>query len=118
MIPTLTSLAEFRELRSIFAAEHLAPGALDRAHEVDYPRDVARLMARQGLLGLSIPEKLGGQGAGLTAAVTAIQAVAATARAALTSSRPATSGPSAPSPSSPPTRNASVTSPACSPATC
>jgi alkylation response protein AidB-like acyl-CoA dehydrogenase len=33
-------------------------------------------LARQGLLGLSIPEELGGQGAGLAAAVTAIQAVA------------------------------------------
>ena len=56
--------------------EQLAPGALERAHEVDYPRDLARLLARQGLLGLSIPEELGGQGAGLAAAVTAIQAVA------------------------------------------
>jgi alkylation response protein AidB-like acyl-CoA dehydrogenase len=70
-------LDEFRESVSSFAAEHLAPGALARAHQSEYPRDVAHLLAKQGLLGLSIPEKLGGQGAGLMAAITAIQAVAA-----------------------------------------
>jgi alkylation response protein AidB-like acyl-CoA dehydrogenase len=37
---------------------------------------VARKFGEQGLLGLSIPEDKGGQGAGLLAAVTAIQAVA------------------------------------------
>jgi alkylation response protein AidB-like acyl-CoA dehydrogenase len=70
-------LDAFRESVTSFAAEHLAPGALDRAHQSDYPRDVARLLAKQGLLGLTIPEKLGGQGAGLMVAITAIQAVAA-----------------------------------------
>ena len=70
-------LAEFRRSVASFAAEHLAPGALARAHQNDYPRDVARLLAKQGLLGLSIPENRGGQGAGLMAAITAIQAVAA-----------------------------------------
>jgi alkylation response protein AidB-like acyl-CoA dehydrogenase len=70
------TLAEFRSSVVSFAAEHLAPGALERAHDVDYPRDLARLLAQQGLLGLSIPEDRGGQGAGLMAAITAIQAVA------------------------------------------
>ncbi len=70
-------LAEFGDSVASFAAEHLAPGALARAHQSDYPTDVARLLAKQGLLGLSIPENRGGQGAGLMAAVTAIQAVAA-----------------------------------------
>ena len=56
MITDAETLAEFRESVVRFAAEHLAPGALARAHQVDYPRDVARLLARQGLLGLSIPE--------------------------------------------------------------
>ena len=76
MITDADTLAEFRTSVVSFAAEQLAPGALERAHRVDYPRDVARLLAKQGLLGLSIPEELGGQGAGLTAAITAIQAVA------------------------------------------
>ncbi|MBW8764561.1 MAG: acyl-CoA dehydrogenase family protein, partial [Microbacterium sp.] len=70
------TLAELRSSVVSFAAEHLAPGALERAHDVDYPRDLARLLAKQGLLGLSIPEDRGGQGAGLMAAITAIQAVA------------------------------------------
>src|SRR3954454_9509588 len=69
-------LDEFRASVASFAAEHLAPGALARAHQSEYPRDIARLLAKQGLLGLSIREKLGAQGAGLMAAVTAIQAVA------------------------------------------
>jgi alkylation response protein AidB-like acyl-CoA dehydrogenase len=76
MITDADTLAEFRSSVVSFAAQQLAPGALERAHELDYPRDLARLLARQGLLGLSIPEELGGQGAGLAAAVTAIQAVA------------------------------------------
>jgi alkylation response protein AidB-like acyl-CoA dehydrogenase len=70
-------LAEFRASTEAFARDQLGPGALARAHAVDYDRDTARLLAKQGLLGLSIPEELGGQGAGLLAAVTAIQAVAA-----------------------------------------
>ena len=76
MITDPQILAEFRDSVVSFAAEHLAPGALERAHQADYPRDVARKLSRQGLLGLSIPEQLGGQGAGLQAAITAIQAVA------------------------------------------
>ena len=76
MITDPETLAEFRASVVDFAADKLAPGALERAHETDYPRDLARLLAAQGLLGLSIPEELGGQGAGLSAAITAIQAVA------------------------------------------
>ena len=76
MITDPETLAEFRASVADFAADKLAPGALARAHETDYPRDLARLLAGQGLLGLSIPEELGGQGAGLSAAITAIQAVA------------------------------------------
>jgi alkylation response protein AidB-like acyl-CoA dehydrogenase len=76
MITNPEVLAEFRSSVTAFAAEQLARGALARAHESEYPRDIARMLARQGLLGLTIPEELGGQGAGLMAALTAIQAVA------------------------------------------
>ena len=60
-----------------FAAKELAPGALARAHDSDYPWDVARKMAAQGLLGIALPEADGGQGGTLTDAVLAIEAVAA-----------------------------------------
>lgn len=59
-----------------FARERLAQGALARAHAVDYPWDVAREMAQIGLLGITIPEKDGGQGGTLMDAVIAIQAIA------------------------------------------
>ena len=80
MITDPETLAEFRASVVEFAAAKLAPGALERAHETDYPRDLARMLAGQGLLGLSIPEELGGQGAGLSAAITAIQAGALASR--------------------------------------
>jgi len=59
-----------------FAAKHLAAGARDRAHAPEYPWDVARLMAGQGLLGITIAPADGGQGGTLIDAVIAIEAVA------------------------------------------
>jgi len=59
-----------------FAQKHLAAGAVDRAHDPAHPFDVARLMAKQGLLGITMPEADGGQGGTLTDAVIAIEAVA------------------------------------------
>jgi len=60
-----------------FAQKHLAAGAVARAHDPAHPFDVARLMAKQGLLGITMPEADGGQGGTLTDAVIAIEAVAA-----------------------------------------
>ncbi len=59
-----------------FAERHLAAGALERAHADEYPWDVARLMADQGLLGITIAEASGGQGGTLMDAVIAIETVA------------------------------------------
>jgi alkylation response protein AidB-like acyl-CoA dehydrogenase len=59
-----------------FARKHLAPAALERAHDPHYAWDVARLLGDQGLLGLTIAEADGGQGAGLATAVAVIRAVA------------------------------------------
>jgi hypothetical protein len=59
-----------------FAARHLAPGALERAHDPRYSWDIAAKLGEQGLLGLTISEEDGGQGAGLATAVAVIQAVA------------------------------------------
>lgn len=66
----------FQDSVRAFARRHLAAGALERAHADDYPWDVARLMAEQGLLGITIAEADGGQGGSLMDAVIAIEAVA------------------------------------------
>ena len=60
-----------------FALAHLEKDALKRAHESRYPFDVAQLMARQGLMGITIPEEDGGVGGTLMDAVIAIEQVAA-----------------------------------------
>src|ERR1700753_3460715 len=67
----------FAESVSRFAREHLAAGALERAHNPRFPSDVAQLMAKQGLLGIALPESDGGQGGTLMDAVIAIEQVAA-----------------------------------------
>jgi alkylation response protein AidB-like acyl-CoA dehydrogenase len=59
-----------------FARKELADGALQRAHDPGYPWDVARALAKQGLLGLTIAEVDGGAGATLMDAVIAIQELA------------------------------------------
>ena len=46
-----------------FARDRLAAGALERAHDPDYPWDVARQMAEHGLLGITLPEADGGRAA-------------------------------------------------------
>ena len=68
--------AMFREAVSRFAQEHLAPGAQARAQVHDFPWDVARLMAGQGLLGITIAADDGGQGGTLMDAVIAVEEVA------------------------------------------
>jgi alkylation response protein AidB-like acyl-CoA dehydrogenase len=59
-----------------FSRKNLSSGARARAHAADYPWDVAKLMAKQGLLGITIPEADGGQGGSLMDAVLAIETVA------------------------------------------
>jgi alkylation response protein AidB-like acyl-CoA dehydrogenase len=60
-----------------FAKAHLENGALARAHDPRFPFDVAKLMAEQGLMGITIAEADGGQGGALMDAVIAIEQVAA-----------------------------------------
>src|ERR1700730_5502856 len=48
-----------------------------RAHDAGFPFDVAQLMAKQGLLGITLPENDGGQGGALIDAVIAIEQIAA-----------------------------------------
>ena len=68
---------EFRDAVRRFADKHLAAGARERAHAGGYPWDVAKLTAKQGLLGITIPEADGGQGGTLLDAVLAIETIAA-----------------------------------------
>ncbi|MEA1652849.1 acyl-CoA dehydrogenase family protein [Nitrospirillum sp. BR 11164] len=67
----------FRDSVAAFARRHLAAGALARAHSDDYPWEIARLMAEQGLLGITVPEEKGGVGGSLMDAVIAIEQIAA-----------------------------------------
>ena len=69
---------QFRDSVLRFAESELAPTARSSARtRRDYPWDVAKKMAKQGLLGITIPEADGGQGGTLMDAVLAIEAVAA-----------------------------------------
>jgi alkylation response protein AidB-like acyl-CoA dehydrogenase len=49
----------FAESVRRFAQDHLAAGALKRAHDPCFPYDVAQLMAKQGLMGIALPERDG-----------------------------------------------------------
>jgi hypothetical protein len=60
-----------------FARDHLTAGALKRAHDPRFPFDVAQLMAKQGLMGITLPQSNGGQGGSLFDAVIAIEQIAA-----------------------------------------
>jgi alkylation response protein AidB-like acyl-CoA dehydrogenase len=68
--------AQFRDAVLGFSKKHLAAGARERAHAAGYPWDVARLMAKQGLLGVTLAQADGGQGGSLMDAVIAIETVA------------------------------------------
>src|SRR3972149_6417777 len=66
----------FRDSVATFARKELAAGALERAHTPEFPRDVAKLMAKTGLLGITMSEADGGAGGTLMDAVIAIEQVA------------------------------------------
>ena len=72
-----TEQKDFRDSVRAFAERELAPGALERAHSSDYPWDVAKKMAQNGLLGITVDEKDGGGGGSLMDAVIAIEEIAA-----------------------------------------
>lgn len=64
-----------RSVRGL-AERHLKKNALKRAHDPGFPFDVAELMAANGLLGITLPEKDGGQGGTPFDAILAIDQVA------------------------------------------
>lgn len=75
MTTTVEDRAAFAASVRAFARDRLAAGALARAHDHGYPWEVAALLGEAGLLGLTVPERDGGQGASLLDAVVAIQEV-------------------------------------------
>jgi alkylation response protein AidB-like acyl-CoA dehydrogenase len=68
---------QFAEEVRRFAREHLAKDALKRAHNPHFPFDAAEIIAKQGLMGITLPQSEGGQGGALIDAVIAIMEVAA-----------------------------------------
>ena len=48
---------QFRDAVRGFADRHLRDGALKRAHQEEHPWDVAKLMAEQGLMGITMKEE-------------------------------------------------------------
>lgn len=58
------------------AQDHLAAGALERAHSDSYPWETAQLLSKHGLLGIAFDVEDGGQGGSLMHSVLAIQEVA------------------------------------------
>jgi alkylation response protein AidB-like acyl-CoA dehydrogenase len=68
--------AAFQQVVRGFAERHLAKGAVERAHTVGFPWDVAKLMADQGLFGIMIPEEDGGAGGTVFDAVLAMEQIA------------------------------------------
>ncbi len=67
----------FSDMVAGFARRHLQEGALARAHEEQFPRELKKLFYENGLLGITIPEEDGGQGGTLMDAVIAIEQIAA-----------------------------------------
>src|SRR5688572_2487682 len=67
---------QFCDVVATFARKELAEGAIARAHTAEFPREVAKKMARAGLLGITLPEADGGSGGTLMDAVLAIEQVA------------------------------------------
>ncbi len=67
---------QFRDAVRGFAERHLRDSALKRAHQEEHPWDVAKLMAEQGLMGITMKEEDGGQGGSLMDAIIAIETIA------------------------------------------
>jgi cyclohexanecarboxyl-CoA dehydrogenase len=53
----------YRDTVARLAQAEFRDGYLERATSSEYPRDALKLLARNGLLSLAVPESLGGQGA-------------------------------------------------------
>ena len=72
---TQEQIAFQNSVRSL-ADKYLKEGNLRRAHDPLFPKDIAKLFSKNGLMGITLPEKDGGQGGKLMDAVLAIEQVA------------------------------------------
>ena len=72
---TEEQIAFQNSVRSL-ADKYLTEGNLRRAHDPLFPKDVAKLFSKNGLMGITLHEKVGGQGGKLMDAVLAIEQVA------------------------------------------
>ena len=72
---TEEQIAFQNSVRSL-AEKYLKEGNLRRAHDPLFPKDIAKLFSKNGLMGITLPEKVGGQGGKLMDAVLAIEQVA------------------------------------------
>ena len=72
---TEEQIAFQNSVRSL-ADKYLKEGNLRRAHDPLFPKDIAKLFSKNGLMGITLPEKYGGQGGKLLDAVLAIEQVA------------------------------------------
>ncbi len=72
---TEEQIAFQNSVRSL-AEKYLKEGNLRRAHDPLFPKDIAKLFSKNGLMGITLPEKDGGQGGKLMDAVLAIEQVA------------------------------------------
>ena len=72
---TEEQIAFQNSVRSL-AEKYLKKDNLKRAHDPLFPKDIAKLFSNNGLMGITLPEKDGGQGGKLMDAVLAIEQVA------------------------------------------
>ena len=72
---TEEQIAFQNSVRSL-ADKYLKEGNLRRAHDPLFPKDIAKLFSKNGLMGITLPEKDGGQSGKLMDAVLAIEQVA------------------------------------------
>jgi len=68
--------ALIRNTARTFARERVAPGARDRDRNGTFPADLLREMAELGLLGVNVPQELGGAEAGATSYALAMMEIA------------------------------------------
>ena len=72
---TEEQIAFQNSVRSL-ADKYLKEGNLRRAHDPLFPKDIAKLFSKNGLMGITLSEKDGGQGGKLMDAVLAIEQIA------------------------------------------
>src|SRR5215469_12516956 len=68
-------LEEIRQQVRRFAAEQIAPRAAEIDRSNEFPRDLWPALGSQGLLGITVPERLGGVGLGYLAHVLVMEEI-------------------------------------------